>query len=87
MANGNTVFCNWTAGVKKPDWPNIVQVVEVTPQKKAVWAFREWTKRYQRATQADWIALLPEGETLARDRREALRALILTDPRRALIRR
>jgi hypothetical protein len=43
LANGNTVFCNWTAGVKKPDWPNIVQVVEVTPEKKAVWAFREWT--------------------------------------------
>ena len=43
LANGNTIFCNWTAGVKKPDWTNIVQVVEVTPEKKVVWAFREWT--------------------------------------------
>jgi len=42
LANGNTVFCNWTAGVKKPEWPSIVQVIEVTPQKKVVWAFREW---------------------------------------------
>jgi len=43
LANGNTVFCNWTAGVKKPDWPNIVQVIEVNPKKEVVWAFREWT--------------------------------------------
>jgi hypothetical protein len=42
LANGNTVFCNWTAGVKKPDWPGIVQVIEVTPEKQVVWAFREW---------------------------------------------
>jgi Mal s 1 allergenic protein-like len=44
LANGNTVFCNWTAGVKKPEWPSIVQVVEVTPEKQVVWAFREWTE-------------------------------------------
>jgi hypothetical protein len=43
LANGNTVFCNWTAGVKKPDWPSIVQVIEVTPEKQVVWAFREWS--------------------------------------------
>jgi hypothetical protein len=43
LANGNTVFCNWTSGVKKPDWPSIVQVVEVTPEKHVAWAFREWT--------------------------------------------
>lgn len=42
LANGNTVICNWTAGVKKPDWPSIVQVIEVTPEKKVLWAFREW---------------------------------------------
>jgi hypothetical protein len=28
--------------VKKPDWPSIVQVIEVTPEKKVVWAIREW---------------------------------------------
>jgi hypothetical protein len=43
LANGNTVICNWTARVKKEDWPTIVQVIEVTPEKKVVWAFREWT--------------------------------------------
>jgi hypothetical protein len=42
LANGNTVICNWTAGVKKPDWPGIVQLIEVTPQKEVVWAIREW---------------------------------------------
>ncbi len=43
LANGNTVLCNWTAGVKREDWPKIVQVIEVTPDKKAVWAFNSWT--------------------------------------------
>ncbi|MBI5769227.1 MAG: hypothetical protein HZA93_15645 [Verrucomicrobia bacterium] len=43
LANGNTIICNWTAGVKKPDWPKIVQIVEVTPDKKVVWAVNEWT--------------------------------------------
>ncbi len=43
LANGNTVFCNWTAGVKKENWPKIVQVIEVTPDKKVVWAINEWT--------------------------------------------
>ncbi len=42
LANGNTVLCNWTAGVKKPDWPKIVQVIEVTPEKKVVWAINQW---------------------------------------------
>jgi hypothetical protein len=42
LANGNTVIANWTAGVLKVDWPSIVQVIEVTPDKKVVWAFREW---------------------------------------------
>lgn len=42
LANGNTVICNWTARVKKVDWPSIVQILEVTPDKKVVWAFREW---------------------------------------------
>jgi len=42
LANGNTVICNWTAGVKKLDWPSIVQLIEVTPEKKVVWAIREW---------------------------------------------
>jgi hypothetical protein len=44
LANGNTVLCNWCAGHKNmDDWPNTVQVFEVTPDKKVVWALRSWT--------------------------------------------
>jgi hypothetical protein len=43
LENGNTIICNWTARVKKEDWPKIVQIIEVTPDKQVVWAFREWT--------------------------------------------
>lgn len=42
LANGNTVFCNWTSGVKRADWPKIVQLIEVTPDKRVVWALNEW---------------------------------------------
>jgi hypothetical protein len=35
-------LCNWTANLKKEDWPTIVQIIEVTPNKKVVWALREW---------------------------------------------
>lgn len=45
LANGNTVISNWCPnGLKNPqDWPSSVQVFEVTPDKKVVWALREWT--------------------------------------------
>jgi len=44
LANGNTVICCWIAGHKDMnDWPNTVQVLEVTPDKKVVWALRSWT--------------------------------------------
>jgi hypothetical protein len=44
LANGNTVICNWCpADVKDPgNWPGTVQVLEVTPEKKVVWALSEW---------------------------------------------
>lgn len=42
LENGDTVIANWTAGVKKADWPKIVQVIEVTPGKKVVWAINAW---------------------------------------------
>jgi PQQ-like domain len=43
LANGNTVICNWVAGGTKPeDWPGTVQILEVTPEKKVVWALRQW---------------------------------------------
>ena len=44
LANGNTVISNWCPnGIKNPkDWPKSVQVLEVTPEKKLVWALRSW---------------------------------------------
>lgn len=43
LANGNTVICNWAGSVNKADWPGVVQIIEVTPDKRVVWALREWT--------------------------------------------
>jgi hypothetical protein len=51
LANGNTVISNWVPngivdakGAKDPaKWPTSVQVLEVTPDKKVVWALRAWT--------------------------------------------
>jgi hypothetical protein len=42
LANGNTVICNWAGSLPLADWPTVVQVVEVTPDKKVVWALRDW---------------------------------------------
>ena len=36
------MICNWVGGVKRPDWPTVVQVIEVTPDKKVVWALQDW---------------------------------------------
>jgi hypothetical protein len=51
LSNGNTVMSNWcpvgvvdASGAKAPSkWPTTVQVIEVTPEKKVVWALRSWT--------------------------------------------
>jgi hypothetical protein len=44
LANGNTVICNWCpADLKDPKlWPGTVQLLEVTPEKKVVWALSQW---------------------------------------------
>jgi hypothetical protein len=43
LANGNTVICNWIAGNRKTEeWRGTVQVFEVTPDKKIVWALSSW---------------------------------------------
>ncbi|HEY3390931.1 MAG TPA: PQQ-binding-like beta-propeller repeat protein [Prolixibacteraceae bacterium] len=45
LANGNTVICNWIAGNNKTEeWAGTVQVFEVTPDKKIVWALSSWDK-------------------------------------------
>jgi hypothetical protein len=43
LANGNTLINNWVGGVPQGDWPKVVQLIEVTPDKKVVWALRDWT--------------------------------------------
>ena len=44
LANGNTVICSWVAGNNDTaQWPDTCQVLEVTPEKKVVWALRAWT--------------------------------------------
>jgi hypothetical protein len=44
LANGNTVICNWCPSDLKDTklWPGSVQVLEVSPDKKVVWALSEW---------------------------------------------
>jgi len=44
LANGNTVVCNWCPyHLKDPKtWPGSIQLLEVTPDKKVVWALSEW---------------------------------------------
>jgi hypothetical protein len=43
LANGNTLINNWVGSVPQADWPTVVQLIEVTPDKKVVWALRDWT--------------------------------------------
>jgi hypothetical protein len=43
LANGNTVISNWCAGNKNTEeWAGTVQILEVTPDKKVVWALSSW---------------------------------------------
>jgi hypothetical protein len=43
LANGNTVINSWIAGNNKTEeWPGSIQIFEVTPDKKIVWALSSW---------------------------------------------
>ncbi|MGA7340149.1 MAG: hypothetical protein WBE72_12110 [Terracidiphilus sp.] len=42
LANGDTVVFSSTGGLKREDWPGLVQAVEVTPDKKLVWVLEDW---------------------------------------------
>ncbi len=43
LDNGNTIICNWCAGLQDTaQWRKTVQVLEVTRDKKVVWALRSW---------------------------------------------
>jgi len=45
LPNGNTMIANWCPGdVKDPkDWVGTIQLLEVTADKKVVWALSEWS--------------------------------------------
>lgn len=43
LANGNTLINNWVGSVPQAEWPTVVQLIEVTRDKKIVWALRDWT--------------------------------------------
>jgi outer membrane protein assembly factor BamB len=43
LANGNTLINNWAGSRPKAEWTEVVQLIEVTPDKKVVWALRDWT--------------------------------------------
>jgi hypothetical protein len=42
LSNGNTVIFSSTGGTKREDRPNIIQLLEVTPDKKVVWVLQDW---------------------------------------------
>jgi hypothetical protein len=54
LANGNTVIFSSTGGTKREDRPNIIQVIEVTPEKKLVWVLQDW-KNLGPATTAQFL--------------------------------
>jgi hypothetical protein len=43
LANGNTLINNWVGSSPQDQWPSVVQLIEVTPDKKVVWALRDWS--------------------------------------------
>lgn len=42
LDNGNTLINNWAGSIPQDQWPTAVQLIEVTPEKKVVWALRDW---------------------------------------------
>lgn len=54
LANGNTVIFSSTGGTKRENRPNIIQAIEVTPNKKLVWLLQDW-KNLGPATTAQFL--------------------------------
>jgi outer membrane protein assembly factor BamB len=54
LANGNTVIFSSTGGKPREERPNLIQAVEVTPDKKVVWALQDW-KHLGPATTAQFL--------------------------------
>ncbi|WP_038172465.1 Calx-beta domain-containing protein [Verrucomicrobium sp. BvORR106] len=63
----------------------LVEVIQLPqPAKPEIGAFREWAGRYFAASAADRAAMVPEGIRLAQQHRQALKVVVMTDPRTAL---
>jgi hypothetical protein len=43
LKSGNTLINNWCGSRPREEWPRTVQLIEVTRDKKVVWALRDWT--------------------------------------------
>jgi hypothetical protein len=43
LSNGDTLINNWAGSLPLKEWPGTVQLLEVTPDKKVVWALSDWT--------------------------------------------
>jgi hypothetical protein len=43
LHNGDTLINNWCGSLPQDEWPRTVQLLEVTPDKKIVWALSDWT--------------------------------------------
>jgi len=54
LVSGNTVIFSSTGGIKREERPNIIQALEVTPNKKLVWVLQDW-KNLGPATTAQFL--------------------------------
>ena len=43
LASGNTLINNWAGSLPLERWPEVVQLIEVTPDKRVAWALRDWS--------------------------------------------
>jgi beta-glucosidase len=43
LSNGNTLINNWAGSLPLVEWPNVSQLIEVTPDKRVAWALRDYT--------------------------------------------
>ena len=43
LSNGNTLINNWTANLPPEKCSSTIQLLEITPDKKVVWALSDWT--------------------------------------------
>lgn len=54
LANGNTAIFSSTGGSKREERPTIIQILEVTPDKKVAWVLQDW-KNLGPATTAQFL--------------------------------